>query len=190
MNLKTKYQKEIVPKLKEKFAFDNIFLVPKFNKVIINVGFGRHNKEKVYIDNVEKTLIRISGQKPVFTKAKKSIASFKIREGMTIGAMVTLRGDRMYDFLDKLLNITFPRVRDFRGISENAVDKQGNLSIGFKENSSFPEVRIEDINNIHGLEVVIDSSAKNKEEGLELYRLAGFPFKKEEPSKKVLTVKK
>lgn len=184
MNLKTKYQKEIIPQLREKFAYDNIFLIPKFRKVVINVGFGRHNKEKAYIDNVEKTLIRISGQKPVFTKAKKSISSFKIREGMVIGAMVTLRGNRMYDFLDKLINISFPRVRDFRGISEKSLDKQGNLTIGFKENSAFPEVKVDDINNIHGLEIIVDSSAENKEEGLELFRLAGFPFKKEEEKKK------
>ncbi len=180
MNLKTKYQKEIIPQLKEKFSFPNIFLVPKFKKVVINVSFGRRNKDKPYIDNIEKTLTRISGQKPVFTKAKKSISSFKVREGMIIGAMVTLRGDRMYDFLDKLINISFPRVRDFRGISEKSVDRQGNLTIGFKENSVFPEVKVDDINNIHGLEVTIASSARNREEGLELFRLAGFPFKKEE----------
>lgn len=179
MKLKEKYQKEVVPQLKEKFAYKNIFLVPKVKKVVINVGFGRHNKEKDYVDNVVKTLTRISGQKPVLTKAKKSIASFKVREGMLIGALVTLRGDRMYDFLDKLINITFPRVRDFRGISEKSVDKQGNISIGFKENSAFPEIKIEDLRDIHGLEVIIDSSAKNREEGLELYRLLGFPFKKE-----------
>lgn len=184
MNLKEKYQKDIIPQLKEKFGYTNIFLVPKIEKLVINVGFGRHNKEKEYIANVEKTLNRISGQKPVLTKAKKSIASFKIREGMIIGAMVTLHGKRMYDFLDKLINISFPRVRDFRGISTKSIDRQGNLSIGFKENSAFPEVRVEDLNNIHGLEVVIHSTAKNKEEGLELFRLAGFPFKKEEKIKK------
>lgn len=184
MNLKEKYQKEIIPQLKEKFSYTNNFLVPKIKKVVLNVGFGRHAKEKEHITNVEKTLNKISGQKPVLTKAKKSISSFKVREGMVIGAMVTLRGQRMYDFLDKLINISFPRVRDFRGISEKSVDKQGNLSIGFKENSSFPEVKIDDINNIHGLEVVIHSSAKNKNEGLELFRLAGFPFKKEEKNKK------
>jgi large subunit ribosomal protein L5 len=184
MKLKEKYQKEVIPKLKEKFSYSNLFLVPKVEKVVLNVGFGRHNKEKEYIANVEKTLIKISGQKPVFTKAKKSIASFKIREGMIIGVMVTLRGQRMYDFLDKLVNISFPRVRDFRGISEKSVDKQGNLSVGFKENVAFPEVRIDDINNIHGLEIVIHSTATNKEEGLELFRLLGFPFKKEEKNKK------
>lgn len=184
MNLKEKYQKDIIPQLKDKFSYTNIFLVPKIEKLVINVGFGRHNKEKEYIANVEKTLTRISGQKPVLTKAKKSIASFKIREGMIIGAMVTLHGKRMYDFLDKLINISFPRVRDFRGISEKSIDKQGNLSIGFKENIAFPEVKVEDLNNIHGLEIIIHSTAKNKEEGLELFRLAGFPFKKEEKIKK------
>lgn len=178
MNLKEKYQKDIIPQLKKRFAYSNVFLVPKIEKVVINVGFGRHVKEKDFIANIEKTLTRISGQKPVFTKAKKSISSFKIREGMIIGAMVTLHGQRMYDFLDKLVNISFPRVRDFRGISEKAVDRQGNLSVGFKENSAFPEVRVEDLNNVHGLEVVIHSTAKNKEEGLELFKLMGFPFKK------------
>lgn len=184
MNLKEKYQKEMIPKLKEKFSYSNNFLVPKIEKVIINVGFGRRAKEKEYVANIEKTLTRISGQKPVFTKAKKSISSFKIREGMIIGAMVILRGQRMYDFLDKLINISFPRVRDFRGISEKSVDKQGNLSIGFKENIAFPEVKVDDINNIHGLEVIIHSTAVKKEEGLELFKLAGFPFKKEENNKK------
>jgi large subunit ribosomal protein L5 len=184
MSLKEKYQKEIIPALKEKFNYSNGFLVPGIKKVVINVGFGRRVKDKDYIDNIEKTLINISGQKPVFTKAKKSISSFKVREGMIIGAMVTLRGERMYNFLEKLVNVSFPRVRDFRGISEKSVDKQGNLTIGFKENTAFPEVKVDDINNIHGLEVIVDSSAKNREEGLELFRMFGFPFKKEENNKK------
>jgi large subunit ribosomal protein L5 len=183
MTLKEKYQKEIIPELKDKFKYSNNLLVPKVSKVVVNVGFGKRVKDKDYIKNVEKTLIRISGQRPVFTKAKKSISSFKIREGMIIGAMVTLRGDRMYHFLDKLINVTFPRVRDFRGISAKAIDKQGNLTIGFKENSAFPEVKVEDINNVHGLEVIVDSTANNKEEGHELYKLLGFPFKKETEKK-------
>lgn len=184
MNLKEKYKKEVAPALKEKFNYSNVLLIPKIEKVVINVGFGKRVKDKDFISNIEKTLIKISGQKPVFTKAKKSIASFKVREGMLIGIMVTLRGNRMYHFLDKLLNVSFPRVRDFRGIPESSVDKTGNLSIGFKENSAFPEVKVEDINNIHGLEVVVDSSADSREEGIELYRLLGFPFKKEEIKKK------
>ena len=148
------------------------------------MGVGEAVGNPKVLDAAVADLTQIAGQKPVVTRAKKSIAAFKIREGMTIGAMVTLRGERMYDFLDKLINITFPRVRDLRGISDKAVDKQGNLTIGFKENSSFPEVKVDDINNIHGLEVIIDSSAQNREEGLELFRLAGFPFKKEEEKKK------
>jgi large subunit ribosomal protein L5 len=179
MKLKEKYQKKVAPELKKIFSFSNNFLVPRVEKLVINVGFGRHSKDKKYIENVERTLREISGQKPVLTKAKKSISSFKIRDGMIIGAMVTLRGDRMYDFLDKLVNISFPRVRDFRGISPKSIDDQGNLSVGFKENSAFPEVKIDDIEDIHGLEVVIHSSARNKEEGLELFKLLGFPFKKD-----------
>ena len=184
MRLREKYQKEIVPQLEEKLGVKNAMLVPRLTKVVINVGLGKHTKEKDYLESVSKGITKISGQKPVFTLAKKSISAFKIREGMVIGAMVTLRGDRMYDFLDKLINISFPRVRDFRGISEKSLDKQGNLTIGFKENSAFPEVKVDDINNIHGLEIIVDSSAENKEEGLELFRLAGFPFKKEEEKKK------
>ena len=180
MNLKTQYQKEIVPKLKEKFNYDNIFLIPKIRKVVINVGFGRHNKDKAYIENVEKTLIRITGQKPVFTKAKKSISSFKIREGMEIGASVTIRGKRMYDFIDKLVNITMPRVRDFRGINPKSFDKSGNYTIGFKENIAFPEIKSDAIDQIHGLQVIINTTANNKKEGYALLEKMGFPFKKDD----------
>lgn len=180
MRLKELYKKEIAPKLKENFGYKNTMQVPKLQKVVINVGFGRHSKEKAYIDNVLNTLTSISGQKPVLTKAKKSISSFKIREGMTIGAAVTIRGDRMYDFVEKLVKVTFPRVRDFRGVSDKIIDKTGNLTVGFKENTAFPEIKIEEIENIHGLEVSIATTAKNKEEALELFKLIGFPFKKEE----------
>ncbi len=178
MKLKDKYYKEIVPQLKEKFGYKNIFEVPRLEKVVINVGFGRHAKEKEYIESVENTLMRISGQKPILTKARKSISSFKIRQGMTIGAAVTLRKERMFDFLEKLINVTFPRVRDFRGISEKSVDKNGNLSIGFKEHLPFPEIKSDEVDRIHGLSVCIATTAKNREEGLELFRLMGFPFKK------------
>ncbi len=179
MRLKEKYKKEIVKTLSEKFGFSNELLVPHLNKVVLNVGFGHHLKEKEFIASVEKGLTKISGQKIVFTKAKKSISAFKIREGLIIGAKATLRGDRMYDFVDKLVNITFPRVRDFRGISETSVDRNGNLTVGFKEFVAFPEIRVEEVDNVFGLEVCIASSAKNKAEGLELFRLIGFPFKKE-----------
>jgi large subunit ribosomal protein L5 len=178
MRLKERYKKEIVPQLKKELSRDNNLLIPRLSKVVINVGFGKHGNEKEFMASVAKTLTAISGQKPVFTKSKKSISAFKLREGMTIGAMVTLRGDRMYDFIDKLINVTFPRVRDFRGLDDKAIDKTGNFSIGFKENSAFPEMKAEDIENVHGLEVVISSTAKNREDGLALYNAIGFPFKK------------
>lgn len=179
MKLKEKYQKTIVPNLKEKFGFKNNMLVPRLIKVVINVGFGQHNKEKEFIAGVAKALTKIAGQKPVFTAAKKSISAFKIREGLVIGAKVTLRGQRMYDFVDKLVGITFPRVRDFRGISEKSIDREGNLTVGFKDYSCFPEIQAEEVDNTFGLEVCLSTTAKNKAAGLELFRLIGFPFKKE-----------
>jgi large subunit ribosomal protein L5 len=178
MTLKEQYQKEIAPKLQENLGLKNKHLIPQIEKVSINVGFGRQAKEKEFVANVEKTLSKISGQKSVFTKAKKSISSFKIREGMVIGAKVTLRGKRMYDFVEKLIKITFPRVRDFRGISEKTVDNQGNLTVGIKEVSSFVEIKEEDNMLTHGLEISISTNAKNREQGLELFKLLGFPFKK------------
>lgn len=179
MRLKEKYQKEILPKLKKDFNFKNDFVAPRLTKVVLNVGFGSHAKEKEYMQNIIESLGRIAGQKAVFTLAKKSVSAFKIREGMTIGAKVTLRGDRMYDFVEKLVGITFPRVRDFRGISEKAVDSTGNLTIGIKDQAAFPEIKIEDITNNFGLEISLATSTKNREESLELFRLIGFPFKKD-----------
>lgn len=183
MRLKELYQKEILPKLKEKFGYKNSLEAPKMAKLVINVGFGRHNKDKAYIDNVVKTLTNISGQKPILTKAKKAISSFKIREGMIIGASVTLRGQRMYDFVERLVNVSFPRVRDFRGISEKCVDKAGNITIGIKENVAFPEIKVEEIENIHGLEISISTNKQDRESSLELFRLIGFPFKQEDNKK-------
>lgn len=179
INLKEKYQKEIIPKLKEKFGYKNSLAVPRLEKVVLNVGLGEGLKDKKIIDIVENSLTHITGQKPVKTKAKKSISSFKIREGMVIGMKVTLRKTRMYDFIDKLVNVSLARVRDFRGLSSDAVDKQGNLTIGFKEHIVFPEIRPEEIEKVHGLEVTITTRAKDKEEGLELLTLLGFPFKKD-----------
>jgi len=178
MRLKDKYKKEIMPALKKEFGYKNEMLVPRLVKVVLNVGFGKHSKDKEMMESVGQTLLKITGQKPVFTKAKKSVSAFKIREGMVIGAMVTLRDKRMYDFVEKLVNITFPRVRDFRGLNDKAVDKTGNLTIGFKENVSFPEIKPEDTGSIHGLEVVMATTAKNRAEGLALFTLLGFPFKK------------
>ncbi len=177
-NLQAKYKKEIIPELKEKFDLKNLMTVPRLKKVVINTGFGRYNKEKDYIKNVEKALTAIGGQKPVFTKAKKSISGFKLREGMTIGAMVTLRKKRMYDFVEKLVNITFPRVRDFRGINMGSVDEVGNMTIGIKEHTAFPEIGNEDTDDIFGLEITLVTNCKNREEGLELFKQLGFPFKK------------
>jgi len=180
MSLKEKYQKEIKAKLKEQFNYTNDHQIPKVLKVVVNVGFGRNVKDKDLIEAVGKTLTKISGQKPVFTKSKKSISAFKIREGMVIGAAVTMRGPRMYDFLDKLVNATFPRVRDFRGIKKTCIDRNGNLTVGFKEHIAFPEIKVEETDTIHGLEVSVATSAKNKEEGLALLKLIGFPFKEED----------
>lgn len=177
MTLQERYNKEILPKLKEKFKYKNDLQAPKPVKIVINVGVGRNSKDKNYISNVENSLKRITGQKPVFTKAKKSISSFKVRQGMIIGVIVTLRGKRMFDFLDKLINITFPNVRDFRGISSTCLDKQGNITVGIKEHIAFPEIRNDEVDKIHGMEISISARAKTKEEGLELFKLMGFPFK-------------
>lgn len=180
MRLKEKYQKEIVPQLKERFGYKNSLLVPRLQKVVINIGFGKHAKEKEAISAIEKTLTKISGQKPIMTKAKKSISAFKVREGQVIGAVATLRGDRMYDFVEKLVNITFPRVRDFRGISDKGVDRNGNMTVGFKDYSCFPELRAEDVDQVYGLEICLNTNAKTREEGLALFTAFGFPFKKNE----------
>jgi large subunit ribosomal protein L5 len=178
MRLQELYKKQILSKLKEKFGYKNNLEAPKLVKVVVNVGFGRHIKEKAYIDNVVNSLSRIAGQKPILTKARKSISSFKVREGMVIGACVTLRGSRMYDFVEKLIHITFPRVRDFRGISEKSADKLGNLTVGFREHLAFPEIKADEVENVFSLEVSLTTNAKTREESLELFRLMGFPFKK------------
>lgn len=177
--LKIKYQKEVVPALEAKFGYKNIFAVPKIEKVVVGAGLSQGLKDAKFLDIVDETLRKVTGQKPVKTLAKKSISNFKIRKGMPIGTMVTLRGKRMYDFLDKLINVTFPRVRDFRGLSSKLLDQDGNLSIGFREDIAFPEIKSEEIEKVHGLQVTVRTTAKNKEKGLELLKLLGFPFKKE-----------
>lgn len=178
MSIKEKYIKEVAPKLKEQFGYTNVMSIPKIEKVTINVGLGRALVNKEYLAVAERTLTRITGQKPVFTKAKKSISAFKIREGMVIGAKVTLRASKMYDFLDKLVNITYPRVRDFRGIDiENKyLDKKGNFSYGFKEHVVFPEIKADEVEYIHGLEVAITTTANTKAECYFLLKYLGFPF--------------
>jgi large subunit ribosomal protein L5 len=177
-NLYAKYKKTVVPALMKEFGYKNVMQAPKVNKVVINAGIGRFIKEPHFIENVENTLSKISGQKPMRTKAKQSISNFKIREGMEIGVAVTLRGKKMYNFLEKLVSITLPRVRDFRGLSDKSFDRNGNYVIGFKENLAFPEIKSEEIDKMHGLEVIINTSAGNKEEGKALLVGLGFPFVK------------
>ncbi len=179
MKLEEQYKKEILPKLKEEFKYKNDLQAPRLLKAVINVGFGRHAKDKAYIDNVINSLARISGQQPVLTAAKKSVSAFKIRTGMKIGAKVTLHGSKMYDFVEKLIKISFPRVRDFRGISESCVDEQGNLNVGFKEHLAFPEVGADDVENVFGLEVSVVTATDNRDAALKMFKMMQVPFKKE-----------
>lgn len=176
--LKEKYIKVVIPAMQEKFGYKNKMAVPKVDKATINVGISAARKDDRYLDLVQNTLTRISGQKPILTKAKKAISGFKTRQGHTVGAKVTLRGPRMYDFVDKMISIAFPRVRDFRGINPKSVDKSGNLSVGFKEHLVFGEINPDEVESIYGLEVTITTTAKTHQEGLELLTLLGFPFKK------------
>lgn len=175
--LKEKYIKEVVPAMKEKFGYKNSLAVPRLEKVVVHAGLGAGLKDPKFAEIVESTLSRITGQQPLKTKAKKSISNFKIKKGQIIGMMVTLRGDRMYDFVDKLINITLPRVRDFRGLAKESLDQNGNLSIGFREHVCFPEIKPDEIEQIHGLEVTIKTTARSREKGFELLKLLGFPFR-------------
>ena len=174
---KTFYDETVVPKLKEKFNYTNPMQIPKIEKIVINMGLGEAIHNTKIIDSAVEDLKQISGQQPVVTRAKKSIASFKLREGMPIGCMVTLRKKRMYDFLNKLVNVALPRVRDFRGISGKAFDGAGNYSLGVKEQLIFPEIEYDKIDKIKGLNVSIVTTAKTNEEGKELLKLMGMPFK-------------
>lgn len=174
----TTYTKEVLPALKKEFGYSNTFQVPRIMSVTINVGVGKLSKDPEFISVAEQTLTRITGQKTVRTKAKKSIAGFKLRAGQIVGVMVTMRKRRMYDFLDRLFTFTLPRIRDFRGIDAKCVDAMGNITIGFRENLPFPEIRPDEIERVHGLEVSIRTSAHSREEGLRLFTLLGFPFRK------------
>ena len=175
--LKEFYEKEAVPKLIEAFKYQNIMEVPRLKKVVLNMGLGEAIQNIKLLDAATAELKTIAGQKPVVTRAKKSIAAFKLREGMPIGCMVTLRRQRMYDFFYKLVNIALPRVRDFRGISEKAFDGRGNYSLGIKEHIIFPEIDYDKIDRIKGLNISVVTSAKSDEEGKELLRLLGMPFR-------------
>lgn len=168
------YTNTVLPALMEEFGYKNKLSAPRIQKVVVHVGTG--NRDAKLVEVAEDTLRRITGQQPVRTKAKKSISNFKLREGQVIGVKTTLRGPRMYDFLDKLVHVTFPRVRDFQGLPQTIVDKTGNASIGFKEHSAFPEISSDEVERLHGLEVVIDTTAKNQAEGIALLKALGFPF--------------
>lgn len=177
--LATIYQKTALPALKEQFGYTNVMAIPKITKVSINVGINaRQSDTSKAIEIAENTLERITGQKPVRRIARKAISAFKIRENMVVGVTVTLRGQRMYDFLDRLINVSIPRIRDFRGISAKGVDAQGNLTIGFREHNVFPEIKSDEVERIHGLEVSIATTATTREEGLALLTALGVPFQK------------
>jgi large subunit ribosomal protein L5 len=176
--LRQKYQNEIRSQLKEELKYQNVHQIPRIEKVVVNAGVGRAVSDSKHLENVTGTIVRVTGQAPVTTVAKNSIAGFKLRDGNKIGVMVTLRGERMYEFLDRLVSITLPRIRDFRGISDTAFDGQGNYSIGLREQSVFPEISFEEANNSHGLQVNIITSAGSREESKRLLELMGFPFRR------------
>lgn len=173
---KEKLNKVATPEMSKKFGYKNALAIPKIMKVVLSVGIGSF-KDEAKKESALKAFTKIAGQKPLVNKAKKSISSFKLREGMVVGYSATLRGDRMYDFLEKLVNVTIPRVRDFRGLEPKLVDETGNMSIGFKEHIAFPESADEDVRSAFGLGVTVVTTAKSKEEAFELLKLAGFPFK-------------
>lgn len=175
--LKEKYRKEVVVKFQEKFGVKNIMAVPRISKVVLNVGIGKFLKERDAIDEIFSAIRDISGQKPVMTKSKKSISGFKIRQSQEIGIMVTLRGQRMWDFLERFINSALPRVRDFQGIDTNFFDNQGNFNMAVKEHIVFPEIAAENVKNVFGLQVTVVNTAKTKKNGIELFRLLGFPIK-------------
>ena len=176
--LKEKYQSEIVPAMMKQFNYSSVMQVPKIEKVVVNIGVGDAIQNSKYLDEAVEELAAISGQQPVITKAKKSIANFKVREGMPIGCKVTLRADRMYEFLDKLFNISLPRVRDFRGVSDSAFDGRGNYTLGVKEQIIFPEIDFDKVNKSRGMDVVIVTTADTNEEAKELLTALGMPFVK------------
>ncbi|MFC5713804.1 50S ribosomal protein L5 [Thalassorhabdus alkalitolerans] len=176
--LKSKYQNEIVSNLHEKFNYSSVMGVPKIDKIVVNMGVGEAVQNPKALDKAVEELADITGQKPLITKAKKSIAGFKLREGMPIGAKVTLRGQRMYDFLEKLINVSLPRVRDFRGISNKAFDGRGNYTLGVKEQLIFPEIEYDKVDKVRGMDIVIVTTAETDEEARELLTQMGLPFQK------------
>lgn len=175
--MRDKYRKEIAPAIKERFGYKNVMEIPRIEKIVINMGVGEATGDAKAIDAAVGDLTAISGQKPIVTRAKKSIAAFKLRAGMPIGVKVTLRGERMYEFLDKLINVALPRIRDFRGVAPKSFDGRGNYTLGLKEQLIFPEINIDKIDKVRGMDIVLVSSAKTDEQALELLRLLGMPFR-------------
>ena len=176
--LKEMYKKDVFEALKNKFGYKNVMEVPKLTKITVNMGLGEAKDNAKIMDSAVKELALFTGQKPVITKAKKSIANFKVRQGMPVGAKVTLRGDNMYIFADKFFNIALPRVRDFKGVSENAFDGRGNYSMGVREQLIFPEINYDDVDTVKGMNIVFTTTAKTDEEAKELLKLLGMPFQK------------
>lgn len=175
--LRKHYKTNVVPALTKDFGYKNVMAVPKLEKVSINIGLGEATQNPKLIDGAVNELASIAGQKPVITKAKKSIAAFKLREGMSIGSMVTLRGDRMYEFLDRLMNVALPRVRDFRGVSQKSFDGRGNYTLGIKDQLIFPEIDYNKVEKVKGMNISIITTAKSDAEGLALLRQLGMPFR-------------
>jgi large subunit ribosomal protein L5 len=175
--LKTYYENEVIPKITETFKYENVMQVPRLDKIVLNMGLGEAINNMKLLDSAAEELKIIAGQKPVITRSKKSIAAFKLREGMPIGCMVSLRRNRMYDFFNKLVNIALPRVRDFRGISGKAFDGRGNYTLGIKEHIIFPEIEYDAIDRIKGLNITVVTTAKTDKEGKELLKLLGMPFR-------------
>jgi large subunit ribosomal protein L5 len=175
--LKEHYQKSVIPALVKEFGYKNVMAVPKIQKVSVNIGLGEATQNAKLMDGAVNELGQIAGQKPVVTKAKKSIAAFKLREGMSIGAMVTLRGDRMYEFLDRLMNVALPRVRDFRGVSSKSFDGRGNYTLGVRDQLIFPEIDYNKVEKAKGMNISITTSAKTDAEGLALLKQMGMPFR-------------
>ena len=178
MNLKDTFNKELLPQLQEKLGIDNVMAVPKLTKVVINMGVGEALTDKKHLESAVNDLELIAGQKAVITKAKKSVASFKLREGWPVGCKVTLRGNRMYDFIERLVNVAIPRERDFRGLNPKSFDGQGDYSMGIKEQIIFPEINYDNIDKIRGMDISINTSASNKEDAKALLEVLNFPFKK------------
>ena len=174
--LRVKYREEVVPAMQEKFNYPNPMMIPKLEKIVLNMGLGSDKDNPKGLDAAIEQLSQIAGQKPIITKAKKSVANFKVRQGMNIGAKVTLRGDRMYYFMDKLMNIVLPRVRDFRGVNDTSFDGRGNYAMGVKEQLIFPEINYDDVDKVRGMDIVFVTSAQTDEEAKELLKLFGMPF--------------